>query len=998
MEQMEIFQILGIEPTKDEKLIKNAYREKLAVTNPEDNPEGFKRLRAAFEEACQLAKQSEEDEQPKEEDTTPSGLWVAKAAGIYGNINNRRDVETWKQLFEEDIFFALEEEENCRLKLLRFMMDHYKLPTDVWKLLDEKLEITKNREDLREYFPADFLSYIASKCERGEDVEFEQFEGEPDAPYDLFLQYYERCYHALEDGQIEQAQEFIKNADDLHIFHPVMEVCRAELYEKQEKLQDAFDALAELYERFPRDAMVCYNYAELLWRHERKQDASVIYEALKEENDSHYMANVRLTEWYYEQKLFKDAKKCAEKVLSLGGDDDFLEILNKINVEIERELETHYRKEKDWESALELCWCYLQDGRMNAGLRLAYAISDKIPAEKRAEHNGLLAKLYVEEAEYGKAIELTFAWEKSLHEKIKTDETDEEREKDEDRLRQAHVIRVQCYRCLGLKDSEYFAKAIREIETVETGTFKDIGLLLEKAQIYMEMEEYEKSLEVSRKLIEDYQIYAAYATAMETCVRQWDAGGVIRNGRACINTFPTYIRSYERMAKVYLDLEHDEELEQLLQEAKQNGIESVILDAYQYLRTHKPLETEELDKKIREFRREFRSKVDNGQMAFYETGLPILTEYLYQYPGSYMLVERAILHKAANHMEEAKEDYEKALVERPTNPYALNGLAFVYRYQGDYEKSLVYLNRAMLYRDEDMSPYIYTDRAELYALLGDHERALEDYQTFRSLAGNENHYQMHRMAVEMARLGDFDGADALIKTVLGDLIYDYYDAMVDLYQITGRAKEAEEMLLAWEKEIKKDSPKFGGLIPAKPKKEGEKEKQKVNMDDFYSRKSWQELMYGDAKASLKYFEKQNQLDQNKDGKAGLVDGIFARILLGEERHGKAIAEKLKKWIAKEKLSGTDHYHEMKKARLQLDFLAAYYDASDEALAAMLEQDKTCDICHFCNYEICKEMEAVRILYMIRIGKKEEALERLERNLERQPLDEYMIAIKNRIKN
>ena len=38
MELVEIFQVLGIEQTKDERAIKNAYREKLAVTNPEDNP------------------------------------------------------------------------------------------------------------------------------------------------------------------------------------------------------------------------------------------------------------------------------------------------------------------------------------------------------------------------------------------------------------------------------------------------------------------------------------------------------------------------------------------------------------------------------------------------------------------------------------------------------------------------------------------------------------------------------------------------------------------------------------------------------------------------------------------------------------------------------------------------------------------------------------------------------------------------------------------------
>ena len=41
MELTEIFQILGIEQTKDERALKSAYRERLAVTNPEDDPEGF---------------------------------------------------------------------------------------------------------------------------------------------------------------------------------------------------------------------------------------------------------------------------------------------------------------------------------------------------------------------------------------------------------------------------------------------------------------------------------------------------------------------------------------------------------------------------------------------------------------------------------------------------------------------------------------------------------------------------------------------------------------------------------------------------------------------------------------------------------------------------------------------------------------------------------------------------------------------------------------------
>ena len=43
----DFFNTLGIEATKEEKEIKKAYREKLHIVNPEDDPNGFKILREA---------------------------------------------------------------------------------------------------------------------------------------------------------------------------------------------------------------------------------------------------------------------------------------------------------------------------------------------------------------------------------------------------------------------------------------------------------------------------------------------------------------------------------------------------------------------------------------------------------------------------------------------------------------------------------------------------------------------------------------------------------------------------------------------------------------------------------------------------------------------------------------------------------------------------------------------------------------------------------------
>ncbi|QJI41214.1 DUF805 domain-containing protein [Pseudomonas sp. ADAK2] len=52
---------LGIEPTKDQALIRDAYRARLPQHHPESDPEGFQALREAYESANRFARQEEED-------------------------------------------------------------------------------------------------------------------------------------------------------------------------------------------------------------------------------------------------------------------------------------------------------------------------------------------------------------------------------------------------------------------------------------------------------------------------------------------------------------------------------------------------------------------------------------------------------------------------------------------------------------------------------------------------------------------------------------------------------------------------------------------------------------------------------------------------------------------------------------------------------------------------------------------------------------------------
>ncbi len=1010
MDRIEVFQILGIEETKDEKLIKAAYRTKLAVTNPEDDPEGFKRLRGAYEEACRLAGSKDVPKAAPQRDTTPSGLWLERAAEIYGNIRTRQDLKLWEELFDDDCFVSLEDEENCRFKLLRFLMEHFKLPTDVWKLLDRKLSIVSDAAGLRERFPADFVRYIQNKCVRGEDVEFSQFEGPQDGDYDLFLRYYDSTWQALAEGKLQEASRFIECADKLQIRHPVLEICRGDLLNRQGKKQEAIALMEELSKKYPKDAMIGYNTAEILWaqghaENDRYREKAVeIYKELKESNDSHYMANVRLAEWNYEKGLYKEAKQCAEKVLTSGADDNFMKLLGKINEKIEAKLEKEYREKgaggencraQNWETALELCWCYLQDGKIARGILMADQIKDVIPPEKEAEYRGLLAKLFVEEADYEDSVAMTRVWEEALRKRLESDEAEDEKKKDRDRLQQAHRIRMQCFYSLGLKDSRHFAEAVREGEAVLNGGMEDIGVLLELAQIYTEMGEYEKCLELVRKLVEEYQVYAAYAASLETYKRELDAAGVVRSSAQCLKYFPNFTKAYEYVAKVYLDLERREDLLKVFEDAGKHGVKSDILDAYRYQMDRKPIEMSVLRHKLNLFRGKYREPVEKGETFLYEEGLKVLTEYLYHYPDSYMFVERGLYHRAAHHYEEAKRDFEKAAALDPANPYAYNGLSFTYKYMGDYEKALVCIKKAILYMDRDMSPSIYADMGRLYLLLGDSERALASYLRYEELTKGKQRSlkSMEELAECRLRMGQVDEADELFWQIYPQDIWKRYSRRVDLYARCGEEKRCRELLEAWRKELKleRDDPvtRYFRWVNTN--------QYTKYYSDYFTAAAWAELLFGTKKKALKLFDDLIRFNQDQDRELDLLgEAVMGCILCGAERRGRKYASRLEKLLKKESFKAHDPYYNSAKWKLMMEIRSLFFSKDFSRLEQLLDRETATECCHSCSEPYCKELEALRVLWMIRQGRRDEARERLAVNLDIFPQDEYMQAIKHTV--
>ncbi len=1004
------FLILEIEETKDLMKIKSAYYKKLKSVNPEDNPEGFKRLRKAFEEANEYAKRPEEEAKKEEVDETPSGQWLEKVKDLYGSLVGRQDVEAWKEIFRDDTFLSLEDEEQCKEKLLVFLMNHIYLPTDIWKLIDNNLQIVKSSGKLQERFPKQFIDFCVYKCKQGENLDFALFECADDADLDKYLYYYDSGYRLLEQGDLSAANQAYEDSLKCGVYHPVVDIMHMHILEAEEKKEEMEQVLYSLLEKYSDADVVQYQCGECLFKLGKMEEAQVLYEKLKEDTNKHYMANYRLSYIYYECGEYKKAKKCAEIVLEYGSDEEFHKQLQKINVK----LKEIYKDElaENGETALEYGWCLIQNEEYFAGIKLARSLEGKVPENREVERKGLLAKLYVQEALYEQAAEMALVWRNGLLERY-AEQTGDEWKSDTRRIKDSYFLRIQAYHALGGGKKEFYEDALKEIDEVvafikedeERGEV-DVTVYLERAQILLEMEQYDECEEQCLNIWQEYHIEAVYSIMLKLAAKRRDASGVVQFGEYCIKSFPQYIAPYEEMALVYLCLDKKEEFEEIISRVKENNIESFFLEAYQY-QFNNEFEKVKYPEDMEYFEKNFKTPITKeGNMTLYEEAVNLLKNYFYRSPSIYLLNEIGRLYMDTMHYTEAEEIFKKILAEQPYDQFALNNLGCIYKYTGKYDKAVVCFNKAILYMDEEPNTYPYGNCGHTFERMGEYNQAEKVYRALVERFPDREKGTMRDIVTCMARGGNLEGALNLIveKYTEKRLAYGLQLA-VDLCIELDNESLARKFLAQLEKAV-------GGI--------GSDKNPTVQQKDYLKSVAELEILYGDyfkgiklAKQScdksmvLKTLGKTDGVDVAGD----LTDFLFFATLYDDvlKAQGKDDSSKQgwKEWlIATLKSGGTkapvpvtrqqlhqwtewariqvnalmeagftkekNEYFYQQKNRGWIAFMADYFHPK-KALNAAYQTIGDGIVCRFCSENCCIEQLTSQALMLEREGKEEEAI-------------------------
>lgn len=368
---MNQWEILDIEPTIEISVIKKTYAKKLKIYHPEEDPQGFQKLREAYVKALEYAKNYEydnkhnniddedehEDEHYKQE--VENGFYVqynkkselvginnneyvdiqkdqlidkflSKASILYNSFFDRIVLKNWIDLFNSDIMWELYLKQAISWELWNYLSEHYYIPRDVWIFLNDIFSWVENGNYLYNGYPQMFMNYV--NLQLGEDrvPSYLYFNKNIDINYDEYLSYRETAFLALINNDLNKAFQFLRETESLYREDPNMFCLKGEYHYRNGDYSMGDTEFQNAIELRPDDYQILFYKAQLMYELGLYQEAFQLFKSILEKKD------VQEVYLFIEHRAFKtkmlwEASQLCVDLLILDPNNSRAEInLNKI--------------------------------------------------------------------------------------------------------------------------------------------------------------------------------------------------------------------------------------------------------------------------------------------------------------------------------------------------------------------------------------------------------------------------------------------------------------------------------------------------------------------------------------------------------------------------------------------------------------------------------------------------------------------------------------------
>ncbi len=626
MEHAIIFHVLGIPETSDEAAIKSAYLNLLKSTNPEDDPDGFKRLREAYEGAIAYARQPKQEEQKEK---TEIEFWIDRVDQVYLDIRQRRLLPPWQELLSDPLCEDLDTSLQTREALMAYLMDHIYLPQAVWQLLDHTFQITEDQENLKQQFPENFMNYVLYYIENAEAIDFNLFQvvNPENMDADGYIRNYLDIRRQISRRQIEGCQTKLDDLSAFSLYHP---------YEDAERLRILTDALEtfrkeklaqpdnpEENARMKAEGAICackltgtaspdsLSYSEeegsslhqlliqaarlltgrlegtpgtddyiLLycayahWALEEKEEAASLWQQLLERLPTHYMAKLGMVRYLIDKKDFHEAKERMLQLLDMDGqDEEVLGLMSFTNDALIAEYQASLEDPEIEESTrknnvIELGWCLFQNERPED----AVSLLDDFTFDEETEYSyeNLYGRLLYRIDRYSDALPHLLRWLELIRQTV--DDGSEENRKRISREFQACHLLSGCYH--ELKDSEQALQYVETAASTAKNLRDKLAAMQYRAYLLYQYKEYERCMDACDQVIqEDEGYYPAYVQRQEAAYELRKGQQVVDDYYHAINIFAGHYKPYLLAAQVFFYHDQFQDAKGVLDRARENQVE-----------------------------------------------------------------------------------------------------------------------------------------------------------------------------------------------------------------------------------------------------------------------------------------------------------------------------------------------------------------------------------------------------------------------------------------
>lgn len=574
---MNIWNILGIEKTRDKEAIQAAYRKKLTVTNPEDSPQEFMRLREALEEALRRAEQEAagsgagagEEAETESADETPVRRWIKEVDEVYRCFSKRINPKVWQELLRQEVCCNLDQKIEARDALLSYLMEHYFLPQSVVCLLDQHFALQENLEEMKELFPAQFLKQVIVEPAREEEYPpYRYLKGDDSLPFEEYLALSVRLGQELEAGNTQEARRVIEEMEATGIQSPFLILDKAKVCCQEERFAEAksltdpllpeYDELDDVHLMKGDIAFFLKDYGAAEWE----------YALVQGRNPSSSWAAFGMGKCLVKAGEYKKANEIFCRLLEEDpydmGASEWLKSCNDLHIESLRRKGT-----EDGEDFWELAWCLFQNGE--------YAqVLDLLPAGEpeeahRLEYHSLVGRSYLFLEQEKKALPHLKAWEGILLEM--PDSSDKKKEQ----LPFLRMLESNAYQELGEKQ-----KALDLAESVLRENPHDAEALRQKGRLLYERWNFEEAADCfSAAIAEEPEFHVHYALRARAYFHMEYYGEAFDDCETCLELYPYELMAYEYKIRVLLaagELEAAEETIDFLKKEKISGSGLLLLE------------------------------------------------------------------------------------------------------------------------------------------------------------------------------------------------------------------------------------------------------------------------------------------------------------------------------------------------------------------------------------------------------------------------------------